>query len=274
MNIGKNNKLDKAIKLVCAILFLMIASACSDEPLTISGKVLNESGAPLSDVTVWACYSGWGWGEAEGYLVWDKNYCSETTQTNHDGYYVITFKGPTSSKLKARKDGWVQTQDFNTTHSRIILTRVEEHRSTLRAEAKSRDLEHRRRRVEESETDYYCRVILPDIQPVNLNYKDDVLSITPVLLGHEVNSDALFAVRGLSVGVLKFSNEVVLKINGVAQDRNFSLMPVEKSCGMDVNFIGVNSPGLNEWPDTGVEILVPSISAMFDMQIWHHSIQK
>lgn len=273
MNNRNNKKLTTPFRFICTILFLMTAIGCSYEPLTIIGKAVDESGAALGNVTVWACYSGWGWGEEEGYLVWDKNYCSETTQTNHDGLYVITFKGPASSRLRARKDGYVQTQDFNTTHSRIVLTSSEVHRTRLRAEANQRGLEHRRRRAEESETDYYCRVIFPDFRPVNLNYKAEALSITPALLGHDSQSDALFAVRGLSGAVDEFSREVVLKVNGEALDSNLSLMSVETSCGVDVHFIGVNIPGLNAWPDNGVGILVPGSNAMFDMQIRYDSIQ-
>jgi hypothetical protein len=188
MNNWKIRKLVTNIKFACAFLFLMTGVACSPDPLSITGKVVDESGNSLSDVSVWACYSGWGWGEA-GYLVWDKDYCSETTQSNHDGLYIITYKGPVSSRLRARKDGWVQTQSFNTTHSSIVLTRSEDHSSRLRDEANQRDLEHRQRRAWESETDYYCRVILPENQSVNLNYQDETLAITPTLLENAAKGD-------------------------------------------------------------------------------------
>ncbi len=272
MNKWKIKKLATNIKIVCAFLFLMTGVACSHDPLTITGRVVDESGNSLSDVSVWACYSGWGWGEA-GYLVWDKDYCSETTQTNHDGLYIITFKGPVSSRLRASKDGWVQTQAFNTTHSRIVLTWSEDHSSRLRAEAKKRDLEHRQRRAEESETGYYCRAILPENKFVNLNYQDETLAITPSLLVNDTQSDALFAVRGSSRGVNTFLGELVLKINGEAPGSDFSLKSVDTSCGLDVQFIGVSIPGLNAWAEARLEILAPSVSAMFDMQIWTHSTQ-
>ena len=127
---------------------------------------------------------------------------------------------------------------------------------------------------DESDTGYYCRVVFPDIRPVKLSYKDATLSITPAILGYKNQSNALFAVRGSSRAVHEFSKEVVLKFNGEAPDSDFSLMAIETSCGEDVHFIDVNIPGLNTWPDTGVEILVPSIKAMFDMQIQYHSIQQ
>ncbi len=248
---------------------MLATTACSYDPLTIMGKVVDESGNSLSNVSVRACYSGWGWGEA-GDLVWDKDFCSETTRTDQAGLYVITFKGPVSSRLMASKDGWVQTQDYNTTRSRIVLTKSEDHSSRLRAEAKRRDQENRQRLPEESETDYYCRVILPEIQSVNLNYQGEILAITPTLLVKDAQSDAFFTVRGSFTAVNTFSDELVIKINSEAQGSNFSLKPVEASCGLDVHFIGGNISGLNAWPDARVEILVPSISTMFDMQLWSH----
>jgi len=273
MNNWKIKKFSTSLKFACTFLFLMTGVACSHDPLTITGRVVDESGNYLSDVSVRACYSGWGWGEA-GYLVWDKDYCSETILTNHDGLYIITFKGPVSSRLRAKKVGWVQTQDFNTTHSHIVLTRSEDHSSRLRTEAKQRDQEHRQRRAGESETEYYCRVILPENQAVNLNYQDETLAITPTLLENAAKSEALFAVRGSSRAVNTFLDELVIKNNGEALGNDVSLRLVETSCGLDVQFIGVSIPGLNAWTNARLEILVPSISAMFDLQIRSHSTPR
>lgn len=267
MNNWEIKKLATNIKFACAFLFLMTGVACSHDPLTITGRVVDESGNSLSAVSVWACYSEWGWGEA-GYLVWDKDNCSETTQTNHDGLYIITFKGPVSSRLRARKEGWVQTQDYNTTHSSIVLTKSEDHRSKLRAESMQRELEHWQRLPGESETDYYCRVVLPETRSVNLNYQGGPLSITPALLKHDSQSDAIFAIRGSSAAVKAFSSEIVLQVNGATSDNNALFKSVETSCGLDVHFVGVSIPDLNASTDGQIEILVPSISAMFDMNIW------
>lgn len=256
---------------ICAISFLLTGIGCSYQPLTINGQVVDESGNALDNVHVWACYSGWGWSEEAGYLVWDKNYCSEPTQTNHDGLYTITFRGPTSSRLRAKKDGYVQTQDFNTKDSHLVLTRNKVHQSRRRAEAKQRDLEKRLWRPGESETDYYCRVIIPDFTPVNLKYKNDVISITPVLLEHDSQSNTIFSVNGLSGDIQQFSREIVIKVNGATLNSNFSVLPVETACGPDVHFIRVDIPDFNGWSKNEVEILVPSSNAAFDMQIWNDS---
>jgi hypothetical protein len=272
MNNWKIKKRATNIKFACTFLFLMTGVACSHDPLTITGKVVNESGNSLSDVSVWVCYSGWGWGEAS-YLVWDKDYCSETTQTNQEGLYNITFKGPISSRLRAKKDGWVQTHDYNTTHSRIILTKSEDYSSRLRAESMQRELKHRQRLPEESETAYYCRVVLPEVQSVNLSYQNEPLSISPAFLKLDTQNYALFAIRGSSRAVKAFSCEMILKINGETPDSNVLLKSVETSCGPDVHFLEVSTPDLTAWATSRVEILVPSISAMFDMHIWSRSNQ-
>jgi len=270
MNNWKIKKLVTNIKFAYTFLFLMTGVACSHDPLTITGKVVDESGKSLSDVSVWACYSGWGWSEAD-YLVWDKDYCSETTQTNQDGLYSIIFKGPVSSRLRARKDGWVQTQSYNTTHSRIVLIKREDYSSRLRAESIRLELKHRQRLPAESDTAYYCRVVLPEIQSVNLNYQNETLSISPAFLKLETENDTLFAIRGSSQAVKAFSSEMVLKINGETQDSNVLLKPVETSCRLDVHFLEVSTSDLNAWVEARVEILVPSISAMFEMHTWSQS---
>jgi len=262
------------LKFACLLIYLMAGTACSYESLTITGRVVDESGSNLSGVTVWACYSGWGWGEEEGYLVWDKNYCSETTQTTHEGSYIITFKGPVSSRLKTSKDGWVQTQDYHTAHSRIVLTRSEDHSFRLRGKAKQRAQEHRRRRAEESETDYYCRVVIPESRSINLKYQDETLVIIPSFLESDDKSSALFAVLGSARAVNVFSNETVLRVNGKTQASSFSCKQIETSCGLDVHFIEARTPSLNAWSDAEVELLAPSIKAMFDLNIYTYSAHQ
>ncbi len=266
MNSRKSKKIASTFRLFVALLFLMTGSACSHEPQTITGKVVDESGAPLSDVKVVACYSGWG--RSNGQLVWDKDYCSEAAQTDRDGSYVIHFKGPDSMRLRARKEGWVQTLSYNITHSRIVLASSEDHSARLKAAARQREQERRQRLPGESDADYYCRVIVPERRNVHLSYRDQPLVVMQTLLVQEARSEALFAVRGSSGGAQAFAGEAVIKVSGEATGSTLSLRPVETSCGADVHFIGVDGPDLDARADTRVEILVPSISAMFGMHAW------
>lgn len=266
---ARNQKNIVYIGFIFALLLLVTMTACSYGPLTITGTVVDESGTALSDVAVLACYSGWGW--SKGQLVWDKDYCSETTLTNDAGLFVISFRGPASSRLMARKEGWVQTQDFNTTHSRITLTRSADHSSRARAAQEQQERDIRQRLPAETETGYYCRVILPATRPINLNYHDGTLSITPVLLEQENQNGALFAVRGSNEAVYAFSEEVVLKLNGKPSAGPVSLKSIETSCGPDVYFIEVSTPVSTASADNQAEILLPSVSAMFDMQLRSHA---
>ena len=80
--------------------------------------------------------------------------------------------------------------------------------------------------------------------------------------------------HGSLTSVNTFSDDLVVKIDGEVPESNISFMTDETNCDPDVRFIGVNFPGLNAWPDAKIEILVPSISTMFDMQPWVHPAQQ
>jgi hypothetical protein len=120
---------------------------------------------------------------------------------------------------------------------------------------------------DESETDYYCRVIFQGSRPINLIYQDETLAITPTLFEFDDKSGALFAAVGSARAVAAFVNEVVLKVNGVAQESSFSLNSVETGCGQDVHFIEVRAPDFNKHSEAEVEMLIPSIKAMFDAKL-------
>ncbi|MFW2367777.1 MAG: hypothetical protein ACN4GW_15275, partial [Desulforhopalus sp.] len=191
MNTAKLNYFGTIIKVAFATLFFFAGVGCSYETLVIRGKVVDESGTALNDVSVWACYSGWG--RSDGHLVWDKDYCSETVQSDNSGVYVLNFKGPISSRLRARKEGWVQTLDFNTTNPRITLTKSHDYSANLTKELKIRQKIQLRRLPEESESEYYCRAILTRSRSINLNYQGQILKITTNILNNVDRSVGLFA---------------------------------------------------------------------------------
>ena len=267
----KHNYSAIIFKIVCALLFLAANTSCAYETQNITGKVVDESGAALSDVAVSACYSGWGW--SGGYVVWDKDFCSEITLTNSDGSYVINFKGPDVMRIRARKDDWIQTQDFNTSDLRIFLTRSEEYIARQAIETRLREENLRQRLSDESDTEYYCRVILSRIRPVILKYQGEPLSIVPCLLKYDDHSDTLFAVRGSSMVVNSFANEVMFRINGKTVNSNFSFRSIVANCKSDIHFIEAKIPSSYLEKEERVEILIPSIHALFDMQIWSNSIK-
>ncbi len=259
------------IKIVCAFLFLAAGAGCAYETQTITGKVVDESGAALSDVAVSACYSGWG--RSSGYMVWDKDFCSAIILTKNDGSYVIHFKGPGVMRLRARKDGWIQTKDFNTSDSRILLTRSEDHSARQAAETRLREENFRHRLSDESDAEYYCRVILSRIRSVTFKYQGESLSVVPSLLTYDDQSDALFAVRGSAITANSFANEVEFRINGQTVDDDFSFSSIVTSCKSDLHFIKAKIRSSYLGKDERIEILIPSIHALLDMQIWSNSIK-
>ncbi len=48
---------------------------------------------------------------------------------------------------------------------------------------------------------------------------------------------------------------------------------VETGCETDVHFVGVKSPGSPSWTEARIEILVPSISALFALKMWNDSTE-
>ena len=256
----------ETFKTICAFLFFVTQTGCIYESQTITGKVVDESGVEIRNVVVKACYSGWGW--SSNGLVWDKDYCSEPAVTDNAGVYSINFNGPTFMRLMARKEGWIQRQDFNSSASRITLTRLETY---LKREAAKRALseqEFKKRQPGESSSEYYCRVILNRSGKVTLNYIDQKIMVFQDLLEFEGQPMALFALQGSYKAASSFANEAVLKINGREVGKKLSLQSDETSCQSDIYFIETYLPYSNDELNRRIAILVPGIKAMFDMSIW------
>ncbi len=262
----------KLTGIVFAILFLLAQAGCSHKSQAITGKVVDESGNPLSGVTVSACYTGWGW--ASGSLVWDKSYCSKPGLTNEAGSYVINFKGPSNMRLMARKEGWIQLRNFNTRDSHIVLTSREEYNARQRAQEKSRESAFLRRRPGESDTAYYCRVILFRVHSINIEYQGETISITQALLEYGDTGNAFFALRGSTRAASSFAGEAQFVFNGKPVSGNFSLRSDGTSCKSDVHIIQATILDFVSVSDDRIEMLVPSIRAGWDMKIWEHSVTQ
>ena len=137
----------------CSLTILITHSSCSYERQVITGTVEDESGSALSGASVTACYSGWGW--SSGYLVWDKEYCSEPVTSTDDGLYEITINSSRYIRLRAKKQGWIQTGDFNRSNPRIILTPTSFFHNKHREKIRLREEQFRKRLTGESATRYY-----------------------------------------------------------------------------------------------------------------------
>ena len=255
------------------LFFMMAIVGCSYSfPKTITGEAVNESGEALNDVAVRVCYSGWGWGD---YLIWDEDYCSDPVFTNSHGLYIINFSGfllpwsPASDSIKlwAKKEGWTQTKSVYIPNTRIIMANNEKIRERRIAELRLTERNFQQQLTDESDADYYCRVILPETRSTTLIYHGERLSVTPTLLRSSVDHHAIFALSGTSNAVNSFSEEALLKSNRKIVNANFTLMPAAKSCKADIHFMSVNIPDLKGDTDREVEIFVPSIRAIFDIKI-------
>jgi hypothetical protein len=129
-------------------------------------------------------------------------------------------------------------------------------------------------RPEETGSAYYCRKILPEIRPVRLNYQDESLLVTPVLLAGKGQDNALFAVRGSFGAAQELAREVVFKIDGETIISKTALLDAGASCGEKSHLIDVKLGDLNVWPEYGVELLVPDIKALFDVEVRYNEEQQ
>lgn len=259
-------KLSRVSGLLALFFLLLSCPACSYEPLSITGTVVDESGSPVSDVSVWACYSDWGWGK-EGYLVWDKETCSETVQTDEEGMYAISFTGPASSRLRVSKEGWIQSDSYNATHSRIVMTKSADYSARLRDAVKQRALQRCKPEASETDMGYYCRVVRADSRPVRLQYLDEIMIVTPTILENENQATAIFSVQGGLRAIEAFAKELVLMIDGEKQDLSFSIKADEADCAEGLYFLELRTQGMDAWGNTSVDLLVPSIKAMFEANL-------
>jgi len=254
------------VTFVWLILLLVAVAGCTHQEQQISGQVVAESGSALGDVAVTACYSGWG--RSNGQLVWDKDYCSEPVSTDSAGWYVINFNGPDSMRLRAEKAGWVQTRDYNSTQSRLVLTPLAVYQARSAAAAREREGTFRDRFPGETAADYYCRVIVSRVRSISLSYQTAKLAITPSLLTDDDPNKVYFAVSGPAAATSSFCDEVQVRINGQPAGAQFSLMPPGTGCATELQMVEVVVPAGIPATDAPLELLVPSLSAMFELNIW------
>lgn len=79
---------------------------------------------------------------------------------------------------------------------------------------------------------------------------------------------SISAVRGSAKAVTNFSDEALLKVNRETLQVNFTLMAAPESCPADIDLMSAQLPERQLPADSEVEIMVPSIRAMFDVKIW------
>ena len=254
------------VKSMFVFLMLLLLTGCTGKSHTITGTVVDESGTPLSQATVTACYLGWGWSQQQ--LVWDKRYCSDPYQTSHSGTYTIVFRGPAHMTLHATKKNWLQVQDFNSTNSQIVLSSNARRNAQFRAQQQKLESEFRARQPGESDADYYCRVITQRSSSIRLNYQGETLSLTQTVMELQRGGDLLFALFGSREAAGAFVEEVEFVISGEPSGGIFELRPASPMCDVDTHIIQASSQDGAAIIDH-IELLVPSIHAGWDMEIWN-----
>lgn len=255
--------------LIWLSLLLLAVAGCTRQEQQISGQVFAESGEALGEVAVTACYSGWG--RSNGQLVWDKDYCSEPVLTDRGGRYLIYFRGPEPMRLRAEKAGWVQTRDFDSTQSRLILTPLAAYQVRSAAAAREREGTFLDRLPGETAANYYCRVIVSRVRSINLSYHAAKLAVTPSLLTGDASNRAYFALSGPAAATRSFCAEARIRANGQPVRAQFSLLPSGTSCKAELQLIEVDVPAGIPTTAVPLELVVPSLSAMFELPIWHQS---
>ncbi len=246
---------------LCSLI--LFSSGCEYEHRTLQGVVKDENGAVIPGVSVTACYSGWSW--ANGSLVWDKSFCSQPARTDESGKYTIDFRGPPAMRLRAVKDGWVQTHNFSNTDKQITLVKKETYQARLAQEANLKNILFLKRRPNESDREYYIRVIQPASDRVTLQYMNRKLTVLQSALVE--GNRALFAVRGERQTVFHFSREVILKNNRKPVISQTTVSKQDNNHDTDMFFIDMDFRGQNSSPLTKPTLLVPSIHAEFGMRI-------
>ncbi len=261
----------KGIQIVALSLFVLLGLGCTaNESKVYEGKVVDEVGRPISDVMVRVCYVGWGWSENGG-VVWDKVYCSEAAVTNESGFYRVKFTAPSSAYLRARKAGWLQAEDFLAKEKRIVLTSTTDYLRRQMAKEEKKERDFRKRKPDESDTDYYCRVIAKRSGRVELIYHGRRVKILQILMHDD---GLLFAVAGPYDRVQSIADEIIIRETVLSGGKplvaSFVAMPGNITCGSNIYFIHAEAHGVAHFPEYMDKVVasLPSIQAGFPMRIW------
>ncbi len=84
----------------------------------IEGKSVDcNTNNPIADVQISTNQSGWGF--SNGQLVWDKDYIT-TAQSDASGLFKLSYKVGDSADIKARKEGYITAEQFESPATGIV----------------------------------------------------------------------------------------------------------------------------------------------------------
>ncbi len=269
--------MDRTTKALVVILLLTGTGCGSYETRMYEGKVVDEEGLPINGVSITLCYVGWHWDWTMpgGFpLTWDHLYCSDTETTDQLGNYRISFAGPPSTMIYARHEDWVQVKNFLTKNSRVVLVRREIYQQRRASQEEEKEKAFRQRKPGESGIEYYCRVVRPRANTIELRYHGQRVKVIQALL---VESDkTIFAASAPYNTAQTMANEIIIGdigLNGVRPVLdNFTVLSDRSNCGNNMRLIRSvhhddrDLSALHKTEKTNIEI--PSLRAIFEMNVW------
>ena len=257
-------------------LFMLVAAGCtSHESRLYQGQVVDEQGAPVRDVTVKLCYTGWAWdwSMAGGFpLVMGHPYCSDRVVTDPSGRYRVRFAGPASTFVLARHPDWIQTRSFPADGGRVVLVRRVVYSQRRRAQDEAKESAFRRPRANESATGYYCRVVARHSGVVELDYHGRRIRVVQALLAGE--GGVVFAVAAPYDVVQALAEDVTIHQAGPDAARGridrFTAAPRRLMCEDTWYFVRSSAPDVAFAVEHAgdAEIEVASLRAVFSMKPW------
>ncbi|HFD32624.1 MAG TPA: hypothetical protein ENJ28_07985 [Gammaproteobacteria bacterium] len=264
-------------RLILVFLVLAGTSCTSYETKLYEGKVVDEQGDPIQNVSIKLCYVGlsWDWNMAGGFpLTLDHAYCSDSVVTDQSGDYKVVFAGPPSTFIIARHPDWVQTKNFLANDNRVVLVRRDINKQRIAKKEKEREKVFRQRKPHESVFEYYCRVIRKRSNEIEIIYHGYQIKVSDALLVH--NDKAIFALYGPQDVVRDVAKEVVIGaigLNDVQETTgNITVFPNTANCDSNTYFIvsiihDSRKPSISRNEDI-TKIEFPGIRAAFTMKIW------
>ena len=261
------------ITVLLAFALLFGVGCTSYETKQYEGKVVDEKGAPIQNVEVKLCYTGWDWDWSMqgGFpLTMDHSFCSEPVTTDRVGNYKVVFAGPPSTFLIARHNDWIQVKSYLAKNNRVVMIRREEEvRRRTNQEAKQ-ERAYRQRIMGESDTEYYCRVIRGRSRNIEISYHGRQVKIIQALMS---NGHLLFAAKGVYDDVKSIAKETSISIDNAGKQilsDDFTTLHSSISCDKDIYFIEARSysytTNLNSIEE--VNIILTKLQIGFSMDVW------
>jgi len=263
---------------IISICLLLTVSACTSyDSKLYEGKVVDEQGSPIKDVSITLCYLGWDWDWSMpgGFpLVMGKSFCSDTVLTDTFGQYKVVFSGPPSTFILANHKDWMQLKSFLASGSKVELIQKDVYNQRIANQEREKERAFRMRRQGESEIDYYCRVIQRRSDKVDLVYLGKRITITQTLLSNQ--GKVVFGVAGPYDIVQVLSGDIVLFAwppDGRPRllVKNFGTLSEKDMCGDSTYFIKSSdstSPNVFNTASS-IKMKIESVRAVFVTKVWN-----